>query len=37
MTFIPKLSWGVYVRMLTVLLGILHASFVIVLIILSNF
>ena len=33
----PKFSWGRCVRMLVVLLGILHISFVILLIILSSF
>ena len=33
----PKLSWGRCVRILAVLLGMLHVSFVILLIILSSF
>ena len=37
MAFIPKFSWGRYVRILAVLLGMLQASLVILLIILSNF
>ena len=37
MTFIPNLPWGRCVRMLAVLLGMLHVSFIIVLINLSNF
>ena len=37
MAFIPKFSWGRCVRILVVLLGMLQASLVILLIILSDF